>query len=64
MENQKVKFLPQVFFTILKWFIGVISVALFLTGVRYFYLKINKFPDEIEDRIAKAMKSEENENKS
>ena len=54
MEKPKRNYFFTVFLLILKWFSVVISIALFLSGVRFFYLKINKFPEEIEKRIANA----------
>jgi hypothetical protein len=54
MEKPKNNYFFTVFKLIIKWFAAVISIALFLSGVRFFYLKINKFPEEIERRIANA----------
>ena len=63
MEKPKRNYFFTVFFLILKWFSAVISIALFLSGIRYFYLKINKFPEEIERRIANA-KPEDKDDKT
>jgi len=61
MEKPKRNYFFTVFLLILKWFSVVISIALFLSGVRFFYLKINKFPEEIEKRIANAKTDQEDD---
>ena len=61
MEKPKRNYFFTVFLLILKWFSVVISIALFLSGVRFFYLKINKFPEEIEKRIANAKTDKEDD---
>lgn len=59
MEKTTGNIFITVFCRIFKWFIAVISIALFLSGVRFFYLKINKFPEEIAKRIENAKTNDE-----
>jgi hypothetical protein len=54
MEKPKNNKFITVLILIIKWFSAAFSVALFITAVAWFYRKINKFPEEIKERISNA----------